>query len=239
MLQGASANQDGRHVAVTQQTTGRSFILDLQNPSSNVVLNGYPGVNRIALSPDGRWAATGSWLNPLVKIWDAQSGACLQTLTEPARTWVTFSPDGRWLATSSSEYQLLAVGSWQPKSPAQPGLDFAAGTFTAFSPDSRVMARVAGHNIHLVDTITEKPLATLEAPGSSIVGKCQFSPDGTLLAACQIDQQVQLWDLRLIREKLVQMHLDWEEPPYPVPAPATTSGPVLLEIDSTTNSAIR
>ena len=239
MLQNASLSQDGRHLAVTQQTTGQSFIFDLQNPSAKVVLNGHPRVNRIAVSPDGRWAATGSWLNPLVKIWDARSGACLRAITEPARTWPAFSPDGRWLATSSSEYQLLSVESWQPKGPPQPGLDFAAGTFTAFSPDSRVMARTEGHKIHLLNTVTEEPLATLEAPGSSLVARCQFSPDGTQLAAAQADQQVQLWDLRLIRQELAQVHLDWELPPYPPADPAAAAGSATLEIESDTNSTAR
>jgi WD40 repeat protein len=191
------------------------------------------------VSPDGRWAATGSWLNPLVKIWDARSGLCLRAITEPARTWTAFSPDGRWLVTSSSEYQILSVGSWQPKGPPQPGLDFAAGTFTAFSPDSRMMARTEGHKVHLLDTVTEEPLATLEAPGSSLITKCQFSPDGSQLAAAQVDQQVQLWDLRLIRQELAQMHLDWELPPYPPAGPAAAAGPVTLEIESETNSATR
>ena len=40
----------------------------------------------------------------------------------PARTFVTFSPDGRWLALSGADYQLLEVGSWQPKNPPRPML---------------------------------------------------------------------------------------------------------------------
>jgi serine/threonine protein kinase/WD40 repeat protein len=231
VIQGASLSSDGRHLAVTQPNAGQALIFDLQDPSAKVVLSGHPMVNRIAISPDGRWAATASWLNPLVRIWDARSGDLLRTITEPARTEVIFSPDGRWLATSSTEYELWEVGTWQPKSPLKAGGPAQQMNFTAFSPDGRVMARVDRHEIQL-ETITEKPLAALEAPGTIIMTKCQFSPDGSQLAAVQYDQQVQLWDLRLLRQELAQMRLDWDLPPYPPVGKAAAASPVTLEVES-------
>jgi WD40 repeat protein len=101
------------------------------------------------------------------------------------------------------------------------------------------MARTSGGNrIQLLETATEKPLATLEPPGSiTWVGRSSFSPDGTRLAAMQGDQQVQLWDLRLLRQELAEMHLDWDMPPYP-PLVQAMASPVTLEIESDpTNSA--
>jgi WD40 repeat protein len=237
-IQGAALSADGRHLAVTQQPEGRAFVFDLQDPAAKVVLPGHPSVNRIAVSPDGRWAATASWHNSLVKIWDARSGDLARTLSLPARAWVAFSPDGRWLATSSSEYQLWEVGTWQPKGPPKAGSDEPQSEFTAFSPDGRVMARTDGHKIQLLETLTEKPLAALEAPGSSVVMKCQFSPDGSQLAAVQYSQQAQLWDLRLIRQELEQMHMDWDLPPYPPAGKTAAVGPVTLEVEADpTNSA--
>jgi hypothetical protein len=47
----------------------------------------------------------------------------------------------------------------------------------------------------------------------------------------QIDQQVQLWDLRLLRQELAQMHLDWDAPPYPPVNKAIAAGPVTLEVE--------
>jgi len=229
-IQGASLSADGRYLAATEQPPGQAFIFDLQNPAAKVVLSGHPMVNRIAISPDGRWAATASWLNPLVKIWDARSGDLVRTITEPARTWVTFSPDGRWLATSSTEYQLWEVGTWQPKSPPQAGSS-DQWDFTAFSPDGRVMARTQGHKIQLLETSTEKTLALLDAPGTIAMVKCQFSPDGSQLAAVQYDQQAQLWDLRQLRQELAQMHLDWDLPPFPPVAKKAATSPVTLELE--------
>jgi serine/threonine protein kinase/WD40 repeat protein len=230
-IQGASLSRDGRYLAVAQQPTGQSFIFDLQHPPAKVVLSGHPMVGRIAISPDGRWVATASWYNSLVKIWNAHTGDLVHTLSEPGRTCVSFSPDGRWLATSSSttlsDYQLWEVGTWQPKSPSQAADGY---TFTAFSPDGRMMARIQRHKIQLLETSTEKPLATLEAPGSIVMMKLQFSPDGSQLTAVQFDQQVQLWDLRLIRQELAAMHLDWDSPPYP-PVVDSPTPPVTLQIE--------
>ena len=95
------------------------------------------------------------------------------------------------------------------------------------------MARLLdGHKIQLLETSTEKPLATLEAPGSITIVRFQFSPDGGHLAAMQMDQQVQLWDLRLIRQELAQMHLDWDMPPYPPVEKGAATGPVTLDIEA-------
>lgn len=55
-------------------------------------------------------------------------------------------------------------------------------------------------------------LATLDAPNSIGLRRFKFSPDDSHLAVIQRDQQVQLWDLRLLRQDLAQMNLDWDLP---------------------------
>jgi WD40 repeat protein len=232
-LRDAELSRDGRHLAVTHEAAGESLIFDLQDPSAKpVVLQPHPRVNRISITSDGRWAATASLNNSIVKVWDARSGDLVRTLPALERTRVAFSPDGRWLANSSSQYQLWEVGSWQPRSPPKPGHELPEWNFTAFSPDSTVMARIIdGHSIQLLETATERPLATLEAPVSTGVAKFQFSPDGSQLAAVQRDQQVQLWDLRLIRQELRRMHLDWDIPPYPPADKTAGQSPVTLVVE--------
>jgi serine/threonine protein kinase/WD40 repeat protein len=233
-LRQAALSLDGRHLAVAHRSEGESFIFDLQDQSAMpVVLKPHALVDYIAISPDGRWAATGSWSSQFARIWDARSGELLRTLPMPDRTTVAFSPDGRWLATSTSIFQLWAVGSWQPKDPPMLGHPVGQFNFTAFSPDGRVMARTMDmHKIQLSEVLTAKPLATLEAPGSTAVGAFQFSPDGTQLAALLQDRQLQLWDLRLIRQELEALHLDWDLPPYPSAEHAAAAGPVTLEVES-------
>jgi len=242
-------SSDGRYLAVTEPLKDQACVFDVRNPGPKVVLAPHPRVDRVALSPDGRWAATASFYDTLVKVWDAHSGELLRSFNMPDRAYVTFSPDGRWLAASSSQYQLWEVGSWQPKGPPTPGFQGLAANFTAFSPDGKLMARSDGQKILWLETLTEKPLATLEPLGRTSVQKFQFSPDGAKLAVAQNDQQVELWDLRLIRQELAQMHLDWDMPPYPPVSNSPGEGPVTLEIEpdsdspdpalSQTNSAAR
>jgi WD40 repeat protein len=233
-LDQGALGRDGRYLAVTHESAGETLILDLKNPSAKpVVLAPDPLADRIAISPDGHWVTSSSWHTSQARIWDARSGDLVRTLAMPARTLATFSPDSRWLATSTSEYQLWEVGSWRPKGPPKPGYDVPEWNFTAFSPDGQVMARtLGGTKIQLLETLTEKPLAILEAPGAVGLGIFQFSPDGSHLAVMQNDLQVQLWDLRLIRQDLLAMHLDWDMPPYASLDPSALASPVTLEIES-------
>jgi WD40 repeat protein len=77
----------------------------------------------------------------------------------------------------------------------------------------------------------------LEAPVSSSVAKFAFSPDGSQLVAVQHDQQVQLWDLRLLRQELAQMHLDWDLPPYSPTEKTAAQGMARLEVESAPSSS--
>jgi serine/threonine protein kinase/WD40 repeat protein len=232
-LRSPVVSRDGRYLAVGHEEAGEAFVINLQDTSAKPVpLRPHSMAGHLAISPDGRWVATASWHNPLVKVWDAQSGELEQILHMPDRTTVTFSPDDKWLATSTIEYRLWEVGSWRPRGPAVPGCPVAERNGTAFSPDARIIARVLeGNKIELLDTRTEKPLAILDAPGSVGIGGFEFSPDGAYLAAVQAGQQVQLWDLRLIRQELAQMGLDWDMPAYPSLAPEAKV-PTTLEIEA-------
>jgi WD40 repeat protein len=231
-VHGAALSRDGRYLALVLESAAEALVLDLQDPASKPLpLRPHPMADYVDISPDGRWVATASWHNSLVKVWDARSADLVRTLPMPGRAQATFSPDGRWLATSSSEYQLWEVGSWRPKGPAMPGHPIFQWNFTAFSPDSRLMARTLdGNKLQLLETLTGKPLAILEAPGSIGIQRFKFNPDGSRVAVVQMDQQVQLWDLRLVRQELAHMNLDWEMPPYP-PIPTAVAIPVKLEVE--------
>src|SRR5262249_19065108 len=69
-----------------------------------------------AVSPDGRWAATGSHWPPRegvgVKVWDARSGQHVANLPL-LRGFVRFSPDSKWLLTSDGGARLWRTDTWQ------------------------------------------------------------------------------------------------------------------------------
>ncbi|KAJ8133537.1 hypothetical protein O1611_g93 [Lasiodiplodia mahajangana] len=68
-------------------------------------LEGHQGqIMSIAISPDGRWLASGSD-DYTIKIWDVVVGACIQTFEGHNRgiLSIAVSSDGRWLASGSSD----------------------------------------------------------------------------------------------------------------------------------------
>ena len=79
--------------------------------------------------------------------------------------------------------------------------------------------------------------------------RCASEKVGDRIGHYKLLQQVQLWDLRLLRQELTQLHLDWDMPPYPPAGKTTGASPVTLEVEpdparldavqSETNSAAR
>jgi tetratricopeptide (TPR) repeat protein len=169
-------------------------------------------VRHCAVSPDGRWVATGSHNNTDglgAKVWDAGTGELAREFRVPGLCSVTFSSDGRWLLTTGGGCRLWEVGSWKegPK---------VGGTSGCFSPDGRLLAvDDAPGAIRLVRPENGRELARLEAPEQTrLLPQC-FTPDGTqLIALGDETRALHVWNLRLIRKGLTRLGIDWDAPQY-------------------------
>jgi serine/threonine protein kinase/WD40 repeat protein len=210
--EGIACSSDGR-VLTSPQGNG-ALVLDQDHPDRPIRLTCHRDVRFTAVSPDGRWVATGSHWDTKVKVWAARTGKLEKELPVETGSMVGFSPDGRWLATTGGGLALWEVGSWRP------GKQIGGGVF-AFSPDCKLLAVEAGHGvIRLVNPDSGQEYARLEDPNQESAFRLCFSPDGAqLIAPTQASQSVHVWDLRTIREQLVRMGLDWELPPYPSAEP--------------------
>ncbi len=209
--------------AVGQIATGRNgltvasaefwgaLVWHRDRPGPPVKLSPHEDTRFVAVSPDGRWAATGSHFGTKVKIWDASTGAFAHELPVEYGSYVCFSPDGRWLATDGGGAQLWAVVSWRA------GPHVGAGGYPTFSPDGKLLALETGYGaVRLVDPDTGREYARLEDPNQDRCLSLAFSPDGTRLVTTTHDSpSIHIWDLRAIRGQLARMGLDWELPPYP------------------------
>ena len=172
----------------------------------------------VNMSPDMKWVATGTWHgegigDDRVRIWDARTGELVRALPVPMDANVAFSPDNRWLVSSSPhDYRFWEVGTWQTRQ-VLPRESSRFGVI-AFSPDARIMA-ISHRRVgtRLVDVATGVELATFDDVG--IESPLGFSPDGGLLATVGQNDTIRLWDLRLIRNQLKSMGLDWPEPSLP------------------------
>src|SRR5262249_62288159 len=118
----ASWAGDGRQLAIGDFSNLRALIIDADRPAKQVVLPDGRRVISVALSADGKWAATAPWKDHGVKIWEAATGKLLKTLptdrSEHLAFQVAFSPDSRWLIVGSrTECQYWRLGWVEPARP--------------------------------------------------------------------------------------------------------------------------
>jgi WD40 repeat protein len=170
-----------------------------------------PRVNSIALSPNGRWAATGTWRGTGTRIWDLHSGQQIGKELPGGDAFVAFSPDGRWLVNGTqNDYRFWEVGSWRPgwRIPRTPPT--GAGPL-AFSTDGKILAIAHSfQEVRLIETASLRELATLAAPEPHPIRWLCFRPDGEQLAVACEKGVLQLWDLRRLRQRLTEIGLDWD-----------------------------
>lgn len=227
---GASA--DGSVLAVPNYNKGALvFNLPLTTP---LPLAPQRDVRFCAVSPDGKYVATGSHTaggDDSAKVWDAASGRLLNGFPVRGITRIGFSPNGRWLITVTDRAQLWRIGSWQPgpEIAVSPGFHFFAfgptGDYVALSDETDGV-------VHLVDVESGKEISRLTGPEQSRLEPLCFSPDGALLFVTGLESgMLHTFDLRAIRKGLVELGLDWDAPPLPSAASATASEPLKVRVD--------
>jgi WD40 repeat protein len=229
---GRGGSTDGRVLALAHHSRGA--IVLYRDTGRRVLLQPQEDVRSCAISPDGRWVATGSWgtiQGVGAKVWDAQSGQLVKELPVGGFCAVAFSADGRWLATSAGGCRLWRVGSWEE------GLKLGGGYHFAFSPDSRVLA-VAGEAgvVRLVDPNSDqenaREYARLTGPDPIRLYPVCFTPDGAqLITWASETRAIHIFDLRAIRRQLAEMGLDWDLPAYEPVKHGAAAKPLKVKVD--------
>jgi WD40 repeat protein len=185
-------------------------------PATNVLLDTSASCSAVALSPDGRFTATG-YSDGTVALWETATGRLLQTAeraltkgvgyrtrrTSAAINPLVFSAHGQTLATIS--FDMVEVKTW-----TLPGLHPLGGTNLAaiyevplaVSPDGHQLAMggmLQGNGVNLWDS-------ALRHEGTSLRGHQDFlfavdyAPDGRTLASGGRDGALKLWHLATGRE---------------------------------------
>jgi serine/threonine protein kinase/WD40 repeat protein/Tfp pilus assembly protein PilF len=212
---------------VIGQANGRNGALLVRPGNGTVFLGPHGAAQHIAISPNGKYAATG--INDGeegVKIWDTRTRSLLVHLPLGKACGGLFSPDGRFLAVGGHlGTQVLKVGTWKVIFAGYEGP-------VAFSPDGSLFAVASNFGIvRLLETSTGRELARLEDANQAGVSWPVFTPDGAgLLLTADEGRSIHVCDLRLIRAQLAKMHLDWDAPPYPPAVPAAT-GPLKVKVE--------
>jgi WD40 repeat protein len=167
----AASSADGRVLAVS--VFDGAVVLRAARPDEPIRLEPQDDVRCIAVSPDGRWVATGSHGGRLcIKVWDSENGKCVREFPQSEGSAVEFSPDGKWLAKSSGQIQTWDVGTW--RSGVQPA---KRGVGVAFSPDDTFIATGAidDEGVRLIDLSSGRELAFLPDPQRQTVDGLHFA----------------------------------------------------------------
>jgi WD40 repeat protein len=173
------SSSDGTVIAIPAYDRGALLL----RPRERALLLGPQNdVRTCAVSPDGRWVATGSHglrEGAGARVWDAREGKPVAELPVGAHSGALFSPDGKWLVTHGSGYRIWAVGTWE-EGPALGGEGSNGGS--PFTADGKLLALGdAPGVVRLVLPDSGREVARLTAPEPTrLMPKC-FTPDGAEL----------------------------------------------------------
>jgi len=226
---------DGRTLAIVNRERGLLFTIDGGGGSEPRLVGRRRGMGKVAISPDGRWAAAGLWGgsdgDDVSVVFDLAGNVAPRSF--PARrSQVAFRPpDGSLLVASARDgYVVLETESLRRvrEIPSERNLQLSPLSFTA---DGRILAVATGDaSIHLLDAATFDRIAALEPPNGLVASYLAFGRDGSRLAVAGRDgsRASAVWDLRRIRGSLRAMGLDFEPPlsgasPRPAASPASAT----------------
>jgi serine/threonine protein kinase/WD40 repeat protein len=225
---GVSWTRDGTRVAAV--VDGQVQVFEWPGMRPVQVLRPEGGVFGCSLSPSGRLCV--SWPSALDQprqVWEVNTGTLLKELPREGAYAAAFTPDDACLITGLLD-QFTAWDTrswtntwripWQNSGGAHARVTLSAdGSLGAMSGSAQT--------IRLFEPATGRELATLEAPMPHTPSWLEFSPDGTRLAVATQGAGLNVWDLRLIRQELAAMKLDWDAPSLP---PAKPSDQTAIEV---------
>jgi WD40 repeat protein len=160
------------------------------------------GGEALAVSPDGRFVASGGGLSRSgggdIRLLDAATGRQVRRLAgdQSAAVDAAFAPDGKVLVTAGENGSLYF---WEAATGKQlDALKYLGGSFAgtghavAFSPAGDVLAAGCGSKIVVWDAATRKELRRIAVPEGA--GPLTFAPGGKTLAA-GYENAVRTWDI--------------------------------------------
>jgi WD40 repeat protein len=168
-------------------------------------------VQAAALTPDGRYAISGSWDGTL-RVWDLETGQSVRTL-QGHTNWVhavAVTPNGDCAISASSDHTLRVwdLESGQSVRTLEGHTD-RVNAVAVTSDSKRVVSASTDRMLRIWDLESGQSVRTLEGH-LDVVHAVAVTPDGTRAISASSDRTLRVWDLesgRLVRT--LEAHLDW------------------------------
>lgn len=196
---------DGRKLVLSNNGTGQFMVVT--PASGGVVRLAHPGTLGTAISPDGSWVVTSSYLAPGLRVWSLPEGKLQRVLCETDIVMQTLiTPDGgRLIARTSGGNRVFRTAGWaeEPRPPTATRFD----SITA-SPDGRVLATVGDNEVRLLRADNFEEIVRLTPPAQAgWLGEAHpvFNGDGGRLLIHTALGSVVRWDLRALRAELIKL----------------------------------
>jgi WD40 repeat protein len=165
-----------------------------------------------SISPDGRWAARGNWLDNDVWVLDLVGDVPPHCIPHRGNTATAFSSDSsEVLVCGEVDFRFVTVGTWRERLVIQREVpDSKPGRAAYAHNDSLVALLTSRSRIRLLRPEQGREYLTLSTHEGRHIEAFAFSPDDRFLVAAAPDHHLIIWDLEALRLRLSELGLNDE-----------------------------
>ena len=224
-IEGLTFSPDGKHVVSLSGSSDQILIWDISTGMKVRTIEDND-IASFAISPDGRYIATGSgiYTKKFGKLWDFYSGRKIKDLTFRkgrdifgdtvyiSSDSLDFSPDGRYVVSSyyiDHEFYLLDVSTDRKVRTFKGHTDYVNSV--AFSPDGKyILSGSRDKTLKLWEVSSGREVRTFEGHKSH-VSSAAFSANGEYAISTSSDSTVRLWSIKSGKEIAMIVNFKGEE----------------------------